>query len=348
MSEAKFESIMRELREAAPPAPEKLRDTVRALPVARPRLALRLRPALSAAIVIAVAVGLGAALVGGLKESGPRTNVAYDAGSRAKQGAAAGKAWNGTTTRSLELAPRPTNGRAFGPQLLTDQAQRSALAPGRRLQRYGVAMSLRVRDLSGATQSAVRQTRRLGGYIAAADYSTGAKTGDSTLDLRVPVQNVQQAIAKFTDLGTILSQRISVGDLQAPLDQTDARIAAQQKIVDELSSKSFRTPDEQARLDAARSALRRLNRTHANLIREGTYAKISLQLTTRKAAAKHVAPGRFDRFWGDAGDILGKEAIAVLYALVVAGPFAILALIALLGERARRRRSDHRLLEETG
>jgi hypothetical protein len=60
-----------------------------------------------------------------------------------------------------------------------------------------------------------------------------------------------------------------------------------------------------------------------------------------------VSPGRFDRFWGNAGGILGKEAIAVLYALVVAGPFAILAALAFLAERARRRRADHRLLEET-
>jgi hypothetical protein len=209
-------------------------------------------------------------------------------------------------------------------------------------------MNLRVRDLSQSTQAAVRQTRKLGGYVAAADYATGTSTGDSSLDLRVPVQNVQQAIASFTELGTILSQQIRVADLQAPLDRTDARIAAQRKIIAELEAKSFRTPAEQARLDGAKRALKRLTQSRTGLIREGTYAKISLQLTTRKAAAQHTEPGRFGRFWGDAGDILGKEAIAVLYALVVAGPFAILAALALFGERARRRRADHRLLEETG
>jgi hypothetical protein len=222
------------------------------------------------------------------------------------------------------------------------------LTPGSRLQQYGVTMNLRVRDLSRSTQAAVRQTRRLGGYVAAADYATGSTTGDSSLDLRVPVQNVQEAIAKFTDLGTILSQRISIGDLQAPLDRTDARIAAQQKIIADLETKDARTPAEQTRLDEAKRTLKRLTQSRSNLVREGTYAKISLQLTTRKAAAKHTEPGRFDRFWGDAGDILGKEAIAVLYVLVIVGPFAILAALALLAERARRRRADHRLLGETG
>jgi len=75
---------------------------------------------------------------------------------------------------------------------------------------------------------------------------------------------------------------------------------------------------------------------------------VSLQLTTAKPAAKNVAPGRFDRFLDTSGDILGKEAIAVLYALVVAGPFVLIAALLFLAERTRRRRSDHRLLEETG
>ena len=61
-----------------------------------------------------------------------------------------------------------------------------------------------------------------------------------------------------------------------------------------------------------------------------------------------MVPGRFDRFWDNAGDILGKEAIGVLYSLVIAGPFMFLAALALLGDAHRRRRADHRLLEETG
>src|SRR5207247_1845270 len=83
------------------------------------------------------------------------------------------------------------------------------------------------------------------------------------------------------------------------------------------------------------------------LVREGTFARVSLQLTTAKPAAKHVVPGRFDRFLDSSGDILGKEVIAVLYALVVAGPFLLIAALLLFAERTRPRRADHRLLEET-
>lgn len=357
MSEAKFGSVMRELREAAPPAPEALRERVRDLRAPDVRRVVRLRPALVAAVAIAIAVGLGAAAVGGLFGASERSDqtafrerVIELPGVRVQRGApkllpADPWALSSKGDSSLRAAKGPRFSRPPF-QLQADLAP--LLVPGSRLQQYAIAMNLRVRDLSGSTQAAVRQTRRLGGYVAAANYATGSNTGDSSLDLRVPVQNVQQAIAKFTDLGTILHQRISVGDLQAPLDRTDARIAAQRKIIDDLLAKDVRTPAEQVRLDDARRALKRLTQTHSNLVREGTYAKISLQLTTHKAAAKHVAPGRFDRFWDNAGDILGKEAIAVLYALVVAGPFAILVLLALLAERTRRRRADHRLLEGTG
>ena len=307
MSEASFDMVLQELRDTAPQAPERLRDRVSALPAPQQRRSLRLRPALAAAIAIALAVGLGAGIIGGVTGS-------------PEQEAQRPRA------QALErLAPAPT-GRDQGGQELK-------LAPGltakSRLQQQQVSMRLRVGDLSGSTQKAVRETRKLGGYVAAANYSTGETTGDSRLDLRVPAQNVQKAIASFTELGTILAQRISVADLQAGLDRLDARIA-------------------KARRDGDKQTLNKLERSRVALVREGTYAKVSLQLTTTKPAAQQQEPGRFGRFWGDAGDILGKEAIAVLYAFVIVGPFVILAALALFAERARRRRADHRLLEETG
>ena len=215
-------------------------------------------------------------------------------------------------------------------QSLEAQAQLApTLTAKSRLQKQDIAMRLRVDDLSGATQSAVRTTRRLGGFVAGADYATRSEDGNSRLALRVPVTNLQKAIASFTQLGTILSQHISVADLQGGLDRLDTRIA-------------------KARHAGHARTVARLERRRDALIREGTYARVSLQLTTAKPAAKNVVPGRFDRFLDTSGDILGREAIAVLYALVVAGPFVLIAALLFLAERTRRRRADHRLLEETG
>jgi hypothetical protein len=309
MSEA---SYLVELREAAPKAPERLRGLVRSLPAATPRFSLRIRPAISAAIVTVLVVGIGASIYAGLRgDPAGHVNHANYFGAPAHSGSKA--------TPERMLAPS----RTFEAQ------EAPGLTATSRLQKQNVAMRLRVDDLSGATQSAVRTTRRLGGFVAGADYATGSKEGNSRLALRVPVANLQKAIASFTQLGTILSQHISVADLQGGLDRLDARIA-------------------KARHAGHARTVARLERRRDALIREGTYARVSLQLTTTKPAAKNVEPGRFDRFLDTSGDILGKEAIAVLYALVVAGPFVLIAALLFLAERTRRRRSDHRLLEETG
>ena len=320
MSEASFDMVLQELRDTAPRAPEQLRENIATLPASRQQRSIRLRPALVAAIALTIAVGLGAAVIGGVTGPEPREPVAFK-----------------PALPSAELpgvldqkrAREATGGTALAPSLTAKS----------RLQQQQVSMRLRVDDLSGATQKAVRQTRRLGGYVAAADYATGESAGDSRLDLRVPAHNLQKAIASFTELGTILTQQIRVADLQAGYDRLGARIAAKEKLIKTLTGEQ---------LAKEQRALRRLERRRDALVRQATYAKVSLHLTTRKQAERQEAPGRFDRFWGDAGDILGKEAIAVLYALVIVGPFAILAALAFFAERARRRRADHRLLEETG
>lgn len=306
MSEARY---LAELREASPRAPERLRELVRTLPDKQPRASFRIRPALVVAVGAAVAVAVGVAAIGGLTNSGSKraTDSVVLSASAEK--------------RDLPSAPGDfVNGqRGFAPQLSAKS----------RLQRQDVSMTLRVKDLSGATQRAVRTTRRLGGFVSSADYATDANLGNSRLTLRVPVANLQKAIASFTQLGAILSQHISVADLQGGVDRLDKRIARARRAGHE------RTAEQ-------------LLRRRAALVREGAYATVILNLTTTKPAAKHVAPSRFDRFWDNTKDILGKELIAVLYALVIAGPFILLAALAILGERARRRRADHRLLEETG
>src|SRR4029453_6486093 len=73
MSEASFDMVLQELRNTVPSAPERLRDRVAALPAARSRRSLRLRPALAVAIALALSIGLGAAIIGGVTGSEPNT-----------------------------------------------------------------------------------------------------------------------------------------------------------------------------------------------------------------------------------------------------------------------------------
>jgi uncharacterized protein DUF4349 len=366
MPEPRFENVLQELRSAAPTAPDTLRDRVRALPE-RPVRAFRLRPALALAAGLAIAVALGAAVIGGLTGSDSSRSL-----STQKRQAAQLRASPQGNARSLApmrkgvqycanppcavagsaLAERASKQAAprfsrpgFTAPFSSDTGARTPINPGNRLQDYQASIRLRVEDLSASTKSAVRTTRRLGGYVASANYTT---EGNSWLELRVPVRRAPRAITALTELGTILMQRIQTQDLQADFDIVNQQIAARRKTIELLQAKPSLTDSERLRLEAATRELRSLSRTRGALARQGSYAKIQLQLTTQKPAAKHVAPSRFDRFWSDASGILGKEAIIVLYALVVAGPFVLLAALALLGERARRRRAESRLLGETG
>src|ERR1700693_2985944 len=111
MSEPRFESI---LREAAPPAPQQLRDRVRALPEPTTGRAWRLRPALAAAALIAVAVGIGAAAIGGLTGS----------------------------TRSVHWNSQAA-GRAIGPRLPSPGSSRSLAHFGQAFDNQVIAPTLR-------------------------------------------------------------------------------------------------------------------------------------------------------------------------------------------------------------
>jgi hypothetical protein len=337
MSEPRIDELARELRVTAPTAPPELRERVRALPEPAPRRTFRarVRPALAIAAATAVTLGVGAAVVDGLNggDSGPSADRASHA--RVPTG--------GTFKESRERETAAPPGRT--------SSDRLAIPPSARLQNYGAALRLRVRDadgLSDAMKQAIRETRRLGGYVVSARYAQGVE-GDASLVVRVPIRRVQDALVRFSSLGTIVSQRISLQDLQPQADRLSKSIARRGRRIAELEAKGDLTATERAELAALRAELVRLTRRRASVVKEGTYAKVSLGLTTRKAApVEKNEQGAFGNFVDHAGNILGKEAVAVLYALVVAGPFALLAALVLLGERMRRRRANQILLERAG
>ena len=71
---------------------------------------------------------------------------------------------------------------------------------------------------------------------------------------------------------------------------------------------------------------------------------MSLDLTTAEQEVVPAPPGRIERAFERAADVLAAEAVAVVYAAVVAAPFILLGLVLLIAVRAARSRSDKRLL----
>ena len=208
------------------------------------------------------------------------------------------------------------------------------------LQRYDAFLRVRVHDqnkLSQHTQDALRLTRKLGGYLVWARYAAPRRSGDSELVLRIPVENVQAAIAGFSGYGTLVRQRIVLKDLQQRVDSLTARIGR-------LRARIARGGPPQ-RLQRDKALLAALTSQRSAAVRRAQFAKVGLTMVVGTEPA--VAHGRFRRTIDDALSVLARELEILLYAALVAGPLLAVGGAGILTGRSLRRRSDRRLLERT-
>lgn len=322
----RFEKLAAELQAARPVAPEALRQRIRALePPPRRSFELNVpwRRVVPAVALAGLAAALGTAGVLGIVH-GAHTGHRAAVAPQTQNGSGAQFEFKKRIGRSLDQT------HAYSAQL------RSAPAPSsNRLQQYDAWLRVRVHDqeeLSKRTQAAYRLTRKLGGYVAWANYSTPVNRGDSELQVQIPVGHVQAAIAAFSAYGTLIGQRIRLKDLQQKVDTLSLRIKR-------LRARIARLNDSR---DRARLA--QLLRARTSTVKQGQMASVALAMVVGKKAA--AAPSsRFHRTLDDAGSVLVRELEFLFYALVVAGPLLLLGLLGLAGARGARRRSDRRLLE---
>jgi hypothetical protein len=355
LTDARFAELTALLRDARPRAPEQLREHVRELsaaPAVEPqkrssrrflRRSLVLVPALLIAAALAAGIGLLASRVtngGGEREEAANERAATTTAFEALGAAPAGES---ATDQALRRAP---------------VAPQRALPPARgRAQEYRAQLSVRVRDvgdLSSTTSRALRITRSLGGFVVSARYhAPGDGDGDSVLVVRVPVGRVQDAIFQFSQLGAILSQNISIADLQAQLNrQADAIAALQRTIVrleTQLEDQSLSTEERERlklRLLDARRALEARQGGHAATKRRAATARIALTLTTREQSepAPTPRPSDFERTLRDAASLLAAVLTWLLAGLIVLSPAIVLGVLAAGLFRVRRRAVERRLL----
>jgi hypothetical protein len=363
--EQRLARVIYELQAARPPAPEALRARIDTLASVEPtrRLSLLERLSLRRAVLLLapaiVVVAVGAAVVQGIVSatSEDEKPIAFlDPEPQALR--------EGTRTPPELRAPSPqppvfraaeNSNPGVAPQRGDPRTAAVPTSPGR-TQDYYAALRLRVDDLddlSERTQQTLRMTRRYGGYVVSTSFrNPRSGEGDATLELRVPIRRVQEAVVAFSELGSIISQRVTIRDLQGRIDRytrdirrlRDRIVALRASLLDpELTAAERRRIETE--LARARSRVAALEQERRVLSRRGRFAKISLALTTQKPVVKQESPGRIKRAVEDAGSVLAKEVAFGLYALIVAAPFLLLIALALFGARAGRRRADQRLLE---
>jgi hypothetical protein len=348
----KSAELITALQAARPVATDTLRDGVRAIATAEPaqrpspfaRLSgISLRRFALVAVPATAVVLLGTAGVVGLLDSGSQPQLE-------SSGARELRAQATTTTPSADATTAPKL-KAGAPPAAAD-----AIAPAPtagRATRYSAQLTLQVKDVDGlsdATQQALQITRDLGGYVVSVSYAT-SDTGVSALTLKVPTAKVQDALVRLTGLGKIVSQQVQIDDLQGQVDELTKRETALRGQIAHLSAR-LADPELdaqtratlEARRDGARSELAQVRTTRAQVNTEARYATIQLTLQTPQTAAVVSVPSRWDDAVDRAGEILVAEATILLYALVVIGPFALLALLVWLGRRGLRKRQDAQLL----
>src|SRR5581483_4487760 len=212
------------LRAHAPHAPEALRERVLALePVRRPRRRLAL-----VAVGAAATVAVGAAVVHGFVGSGSPSAARTD--SRANQLQAYGSTVTVPAWRSAVPKAVGAGGSA------TADTPKTILVPSSRLQHADASVSLQVPtkdDVASTTTSATRVATSLGGYAQSVRYDSH---GSAVLDLRIPTRNVERALSRLAALGTLVSQNISITDLQQQLQSQTEAIASLRRTISTLET----------------------------------------------------------------------------------------------------------------
>jgi Domain of unknown function (DUF4349) len=334
-----------ELRAARPTASPELHDRVLAVAARQePRRPRRftlppLRRAALVAVSALVAVAVGGALVHGLVHSGKSAQTLAPEVKTVAGSAGAGQA-----------VPLPQRG-VGRDQALTEKQPFSTTLPNTttRLQQYGAFMRLQVKDLgalSDRTKRAMRFARLVGGYVAYVRYNSPAQgQGSASLIVRVPIDRVQDVIEEYSNLGTILSQKVSVVDVTKAVEEESREIARLQTLIARLEAGGV-SPAERYRLNEAKARLDYLTKHRAATVRRAQFARVTLELATKPKHAA-AAAGRFDRTMSDAGGVLAREAEILLYALIVGGPLLLVGLGAVAFGRMQRRRFEDRVLERT-
>jgi hypothetical protein len=264
---------------------------------------------------------------------------------------------NSPQLRSVEHAAAPSNTAAPGQ---TGAAIPPAIVPAPaagRLQDYQAWMRLRVTSttrLSQVAQRSISLTRGFGGYVTRSDVSVqGRRSGTAVIDVHIPIARVQDAIARFSSLGVIVGQHVSVADLQSGYDAATRRAESLRHslaLIEIRLADPKVTPEQHVALlaqrERARHALAGATRTTSELTARGAYARLDLAFSTGAKAAVVVRheDSRFTQALQRAGGILETVAIGALYVVLLGGPLLLLVALVLLGRRMRRRRSERALL----
>jgi Domain of unknown function (DUF4349) len=359
---AGHEELVAQLRANQPVATDRLRERVLSAGQARRRSPRR--KLVLVVVPVAVALAVGAALIHGFVSSGSPKRV--HANQSVVGLSSLRPVVHGSVQKSApdRLAPGSTTtfntaAGAAPVKALSGSSRFDAVKiPTNRLVHADASLQVQVTSrsaLSKATNRATQIVGSLGGYAQNVRYQSSHNgSGSAFLDLRVPVQKAQTAIARLGALGRLVSQQVSTQDLQQQLTHETNQIGSLRRAIavyEHALASGTLSPsqrvDIEIKLSNARHAITTQRKARQGTLAAGATANISLVLSTNKNAfvtPTHHKSGRFGRLLGSAAGFLGLEGIIVLYALIVISPILLIGGLGWWLVRERRRREESRLL----
>lgn len=312
--------VAAELRAARVTAPAELRERVRLIAAADPAPPRRVLPPRRRWLVALVPVAAAAAAAGVVLTRPTHTQTVL-------HGAAVERA----------AVPKP-----LAPQA---QALRPLGVPtsAKRVQRYGASLTLRVADpirVSDAVKRALHIVGSLGGYPVSVHVAGGSGAASGELVLKVPRSHVHQAVARLSQLGTIVGEQVDVQDLQAGINANDRTIARLQRQLADLRAEP-QTDAVTRQIAALTARIVSLQRARANTIRSAHYATVQLAISTRTAARSHHHGHGPLHGLGVAFRWIG---IGLVYGLALGAPLVLVVALLWFAARGLRRRREDALL----
>lgn len=231
------------------------------------------------------------------------------------------------------------------------------ITTGNRLADLRATLLLKVENrdqLSQRTARAMKIARSLSGYVVAAhvDAPSGG-VATSYLELKIPAKRSQEALIEISSLGKILSQEISLEDVQKTVNQQGDQIlalrreiASLEKVLEDPSLTAQARSQLQVELAKDRAKLSSLRDTRQQTILRGRLATVTVTFTTGDLKKAVANPSRIHKAINRAWDGLSSEISWAAMGLIVASPFILLAALLALLARTRRRREERRLLEK--
>lgn len=254
----------------------------------------------------------------------------------------------GNSLGVTESAPE-TNSlmQADGAELAPESTQQSG-----RVQTRSTDMLLVVEnaELADASDGVIAATDRFGGYVSRSNTDIGEARSRASLELMIPAVDYEAAVASISALGHVKVRSQSTEDITAPFRRAESSLGRAIKTRNRLS-RQRRAATTAAERDALTFRLRRAIRRVAAerqkfnaLERQSSFVAMRVSILGDDSVAA-AGESTLEAAWRVSKDLLTKILAALIVALAVLAPFAILGGVAFGVTRSLRRRRNDGLIE---